>query len=229
MFQREWRREGLTSSSFLPPGEHVAALESANDAFDRTIWADFAHVSYEPGRIDPSHDVILMPIDPYRIWAGMQIRYDDTRPGGISGAMIADPILRVMDITGAVLRGERDPESSPDYTFDIRVGNAASWYIPLWSSHRFLTSRLGWFHGGHFVVLARSNTIRTPSGRARGSVGRFLRRDRAGTVVSFPPPYPSGYFGEEDRSFGGKTSFLGYGSQYPPGSMPSSGQFRDRG
>ncbi len=221
MFQREWHREGLTSSSFLPPGETVAALESANDFSDRTLWADFAHVSYEPVRIDPSHDVILMPIDPYRVWAGIQIQYDDTRPGGIPGARITDPVLRIMDMTGAMLRGERDPESAPDYTFDIRVGNAASWYIPLWSSHRFLTARLGWFQGERFVVLARSNTIRTPSGRARRSVGHFLRRDRAGTVVAFPPPYPSGYLGEEGRSFGGKAPFVGYGSENRPGSIPS--------
>lgn len=229
VFQREWRREGLTSSPFHSPGEQSSALETATDSGDWTAWSDFAHVPYEPVRIDRSHDVILMPIDPYRIWAGMQIRYDDTRPGGISGALITDPVLRVLDVTHAALGGSRTPEDGPDYWFDIHFGTAPSWYIPLWSSHRYVMAQLGWFHGDRFVVLARSNMIRTPSGRARSTVGRFFRRDRSGHVSPAVPPYPYGYFDELERlgrgvngAYGSAPSSLGRGIQSIPGSIPSS-------
>ena len=189
MFQSEWKRESSSSDYFFRPFEPVDEQTLANAIpMEKPQWVDFLHIPFEPELIDRTPSVLLLPVDPFRIWAGI------VRPSGHSG--LPRLILRILDVTTSRGRGDRSLDPRADYSFELDPGDAPSWFVPLWSSGRSLYALLGYFQNSQFVSIARSNEIRTPFGRVRGGAGPIPSRcpkcgrpPKTGTI-----PWPEGIF-----------------------------------
>ena len=208
MFPSEWKRESASSDYFMRPFEPVGEEDLAKGSpVEKPDWRDFLHIPFEPELIDRTPSVLLLPVDPYRIWAGM-VR-PPVRPDS------PHYVLRILDVTSSRQRGDRSQNPRADYSFELDPGDSSSWFIPLWSSGRSLYALLGFFQDSQFVSIARSNEIRTPAGRIRGGRGRFLHVSQNAAVPRKQIPFPgqTGFF--DDRPYKG----------YFNPSSPSSGSF----
>ena len=212
MFQSEWKRESSSSDYFFRPFEPVDEQTLANAIpMEKPQWVDFLHIPFEPELIDRTPSVLLLPVDPFRIWAGI------VRPSGHSG--LPRLILRILDVTTSRGRGDRSLDPRADYSFELDPGDAPSWFVPLWSSGRSLYALLGYFQDSQFVSIARSNEIRTPLGRVRGWRGRFLHVAKNAAAPRKQVPFPGQTGFVDDRPYKG----------YPSGSSPFSGNFSSSG
>lgn len=216
MFQKEWQRESPSSSDYffrhhapLPKDTQPPAPSSLE-----VPWQDFLHIPYEPEPIEKGPDVLLLPVDPYRIWAGIRVFYPIF---DLSGHAVHQPILKICDVTSSRQNGDRSDEPKADYSFELDARPQTSWFIPLWSSGRVLHARLGHLVDGQFSEFARSNEIRTPFGKVRRAAGRF----RHFLPGSQPDPntlfVPKGIPGMAGKPFNPQTPFsdssrIGYSS-----------------
>ncbi|MHB1286310.1 MAG: DUF4912 domain-containing protein [Leptospirales bacterium] len=205
MFQKEWQRETPSSSDyFFPPHEPLPDETRSSVHPLEGPWASFLHIPYEPEPIEKTPDILLLPVDPYRIWAGIRLFhpvYDR------QGHLLTQPVLKIYDITSSRQHGDRSLSPRADYSFELDLGQSTTWYAPLWSSGRTFYARLGHIIDGQFEELARSNEIRTPRGKVQGTTKRFLHffsgnypdqnpvplpqffSGRAGNVISSHPPF----------------------------------------
>ncbi len=213
MFQSEWKRESSSSDYFFRPFEPIEDEQTFEKAvpMEKPQWRDFLHVPFEPELIDRAPSVLLLPVDPYRIRAGI------VRPSGDSG--LPRLILRILDVTTSRSRGDHSPEPRADYSFELDPGDAPSWFVPLWSSGRSLYALLGYFQDSRFVSIARSNEIRTPAGRIRGNRGRFLHIPQNTPTVRKQVPFPGQPGDFDGRQYGGYRSL----SSPSSGSVPPGG------
>ncbi|MDI6870667.1 MAG: DUF4912 domain-containing protein [Bacillota bacterium] len=106
--------------------------------------------------------VVAMPRDPYWIFAyweiGEGLRSAVSRKLGCQVWEEGRLTLRVYDVTGVLFDGTNAHRS-----WDIGVGDARNWYINVGVPERDYCLDLGLFlPDGRFIVLARSNVVRTP-------------------------------------------------------------------
>ena len=217
MFPNEWKREASSSDYFFRPFEPLD--ESAiNNSLppEKPYWKDFVHIPYEPETVDKTPCVLLLPVDPFRIWAGHQ------RPTAHTESR-HHLILRVMDVTTARSRGDRSSDPRADYSFELDPGESQSWFIPLWSTGRSLYALMGFVEEGQFVTIARSNEVRTPMGRVRGTRGRFLQVAGSGGGSRKSVSFPGRPGNSTDRPFGSFPSISSpfYGGSSSPGPRSS--------
>lgn len=124
MFPSEWKRESASSDYFMRPFEPVAEGDLAKGSpVEKPDWRDFLHIPFEPELIDRTPSVLLLPVDPYRIWAGM-VR-PPVRPDS------PHYVLRILDVTSSRQRGDRSQNPRADYSFELDPGDSSSWFIPL--------------------------------------------------------------------------------------------------
>ncbi len=159
MFNETWFRSSVSSDHLIHP-----PLGSSPKIPEGTAWK-------RP--IVPIRDetrLTLWPIDPYRIFAAVSIASQDPR---IDRSALSSLTIRVLDITGSNGGSTwEDLAQNACYTFDISLGQARSWYIPLWDSERTLTAFLGTFEpNGTFHPVFRANIIKTPSGKVHRKQG----------------------------------------------------------
>ncbi|MHB1606420.1 MAG: DUF4912 domain-containing protein [Leptospirales bacterium] len=220
MFQKEWQRDASSSSDyfFRPHAPLPENNQPPATAFEEGPWKEFLHIPYESEPIEKSPDVLLLPVDPYRIWAGIRLYFPVLDR---AGRPVHHPILKICDVTSSRQNGDRSPEARADYSFELETGSQTAWFIPLWSSGRVLHARLGHIADGHFSEFARSNEIRTPFGKVRKAVGRFrhfLPGNRPDPNTAF---LPKGIPGMPGKPFTRQSSFsdssrIGYSSSGSP-------------
>ncbi len=135
----------------------------ASQARTAAGWKDFLDIPYEPVHREKGHHVTILSIAPTRIIAFFAVdrNLDRALTHRIDTSGL---VLKIRDITGAVFRGDTRGTVETDHVFDIMTGMAERWYIPLWSSNRWIEAWLGYYDNGTFNVLARSKRIRTPLG-----------------------------------------------------------------
>ncbi len=220
MFQKEWQRESPSSSDYFFRPHELLPEEPRQDPADMDgAWKNFLHVPYEPEPIEKDPDILLLPVDPYRIWAGIRLFHP---AHDRAGHPVHQPVLKIYDITTSRQNGDRSPEPRADYSFELDPGQTVSWYIPLWSSGRFLYARLGHILNGRFEELAKSNEIRTPTGKVRGTAGRFRHFFSDNHPDQDPVPFPPGFPGRGGQRHSPNSPFSDFSSigRSSPGSYP---------
>lgn len=166
MFSASWFRSSSSSDHLFR-----APLDSSHKIPEGTAWKKPLAFIRDETRLT------LWPVDPYRIFASVRIANSDQR---INYRVLTSLTIRILDITDSpYASGDEFEEqtnqhhweslfNTANYTFDIALAGATSWYIPLWDSERIFTAFLGGFpvdSPGTFRPVLKSNVIRTPSGK----------------------------------------------------------------
>ncbi|HEY3837818.1 MAG TPA: DUF4912 domain-containing protein [Bryobacteraceae bacterium] len=137
-------------------------------------------VSLEPGELPSSygsHRLVLLPVDPHRIYAYWVLSADPLPTAG------SRAVLRVHEssASGEITRPF-------DVDVDLAAGNA---YIHLWSAEKTYSAEIG-LRGedGAFVSLAHSNSVTSPPAAPVPAVAPPPRSEPKPSAAAPAPPLP---------------------------------------
>jgi len=141
----------------------INLAEDIGHAVTRPAYATGMEAEYELPRGYGSTRVVLMVRDPFWLHAYWEIAEDVsetvTAALGPEGWQLGRKTLRVHDVTDIEFDG-----TNAHRTFDIDISNGANnWYINVERPNRSYCAELGLVGpDGRFVLLSRSNVVRTP-------------------------------------------------------------------
>ncbi len=100
--------------------------------------------------------LVLMPVDPYLIYAYWDFSPDDWKAIQDKREQV---VLRIYDVTMIQFNG-----TNAHNFFDVPITlEAQCWYIPIWSAEKSLCAAIGWrLSDGTLRPIIRSNVIQTP-------------------------------------------------------------------